>query len=64
MLMLMLWCIECGVHADERIMLMDMNIYALAMMRTEECTCSWDMMLVMLVSMTCLPMQLVGNKRR
>jgi hypothetical protein len=32
------------------------------MTRSEECTCSWDMMLVMLVSMTCLPMQLAGNQ--
>jgi hypothetical protein len=32
------------------------------MMHSEKCTCSWDMMLVMLVSMTCLLMQLAGNK--
>jgi hypothetical protein len=31
------------------------------MMHSEKCTCSWDMMLVMLVSMTCLLMQLAGN---
>jgi hypothetical protein len=32
------------------------------MMHSEKCTCSWDMMLVMLVSMTCLLMQLAGSK--
>jgi hypothetical protein len=32
------------------------------MMHNEECTCLWDMMLVTLVRMTCLPMQLAGDK--
>jgi hypothetical protein len=32
------------------------------MVHNEECTSSWDMMLVMLVSMTGLPIQLASNK--
>jgi hypothetical protein len=32
------------------------------MLHSEECSCLWDMMLVMLVRMTCLPMQLASDK--
>jgi hypothetical protein len=56
-LLLMLWCIECDAHTGEQMM------HILATMHSEKCTCSWDMMPVMLVSMTCLLMQLAGNKR-